>query len=39
MAIDNSKLVLELFNFRKELKHDGDDNIERQITTISEKHR
>jgi hypothetical protein len=39
MAIDNSKLVLELFNFRKELKHDGDDNIERQITNHLELFR
>lgn len=39
MSIDNSKLVLELFNFRKELKHDGDDNIERQITKHLELFR
>lgn len=30
-AIDNSKLVLELFNFKKTLKIEQDDNIEQQV--------
>jgi len=32
MAIDNSKLILKLFNFRKELKHDDDENIDIHVT-------
>ena len=32
MSIDNSKLVLELFNFRKGLSVEDDENIDRQVS-------
>ena len=31
-AIDNSKLVLELFGFKRTLKYEQDDNIEQQVS-------